>query len=423
MPQSFKSIFKKENYNLLIYFLGQGFNLITPLLVVPYIVALCGVENYGKVSVGMAIVFFVIVIIDFGSDIIGVKDVATNRTNNQRLQKILETSFASRFLLLLGLLIILSVLFLTVPFFENEQKLFFFSLPILLGQLLNPIWFLQGLDNFKLIAFLNIVSKTIYLIGVFIFVKVPSDYIFVNLWWGIGMIVPFGITLIFYKQKLKISFTELKFIDIIDYLKNGYSFCISQIFLSFKNYSPVILISFLGGFNTAGFYKIIEQIIMLFRTYLQVVFRFFYPKLCLEIHENYNSGIAYWKKINGTNALIIISMLVLVFVFAPEMLTFFKVKLVDIGFLSLLLRFSLAVPFLTTISYALEQLLFSLDKKKIYIRITIFAVILNFVMMYFLFKNFELFGLISSLITTEIFVITIYSFLIFGILNIKNTKH
>jgi O-antigen/teichoic acid export membrane protein len=168
----------------MIYFFGQFFNLVTPLLVVPYIISVCGVENFGKSSVAIAFAFFIIVIIDFGSDIIGVKDVATNRDDIKKIHHILAINYTSRFLVLITLLLILTLLFLYIPFFNKEKPLFFLTLPILLGQYLNPTWFLQGLDQFRFISLLNIFSKIIYLIGIFVFIKKPEHYIYINLFWG-----------------------------------------------------------------------------------------------------------------------------------------------------------------------------------------------------------------------------------------------
>jgi hypothetical protein len=68
-------------------------------------------------------------------------------------------------------LVLVSLLFYTVPFFAKEKQLFFLSLPILVGQFINPTWFLQGLENFKWVTVLNIVSKVIYVIGIFIFIQ------------------------------------------------------------------------------------------------------------------------------------------------------------------------------------------------------------------------------------------------------------
>ena len=87
-----KILFHKQFQKLSVYGFGQLFNLVTPLLVVPYIVGVCGEENFGKTAVGMAIAFFLIVFIDFGSDIIGVRQVAVNRDNPEQLNKVFTTT-------------------------------------------------------------------------------------------------------------------------------------------------------------------------------------------------------------------------------------------------------------------------------------------------------------------------------------------
>ena len=54
-----KNILGHQQFQKLsVYGFGQAFNLVTPLLVIPYIVAVCGEENFGKTAVGMALSFF-----------------------------------------------------------------------------------------------------------------------------------------------------------------------------------------------------------------------------------------------------------------------------------------------------------------------------------------------------------------------------
>jgi O-antigen/teichoic acid export membrane protein len=404
----FKNIQSKTSKDLLIYAVGQGFNLITPLLVAPYLIKVCGIQNYGKVGVALAFAFFVIVIIDFGIDIIGVKEVATFRNNPLKLQKLFLVSYSARLLLMLGVCLVLSILFLSIPFFNSEKSLFFLTFFILLGQYINPNWFLQGTENFLKISTLNIFSKIIFIILVFIFVQKPNDYIYVNLFWGIGMIIPFtyGFFYCIKKHDLKLDFAFNT--EVINYLNENYKFCISQLFLSFKNYSPIILISLLGGFNFAGFYRVIDQIINVFRTYLQVTFRFFYPKIC-NLISNKKVGIAFWKKVNIANTAFVALLCIIVVIFSDYILRFFKISDENSVAVSLLLRFSLVLPVLISIAYALEQLLFCLDKKSFYIKVIIPSVIINFIMMFVFFKIYELKGLISSLIVTEIGAILVYS--------------
>ena len=157
----------------------------------------------------MAICFFLMVFIDYGSDIIGVKDVAVNRENPAQLEKIFITTFSAKFILLLIVLLVASLLFYFLPFFHAESELFFLGLPILIGQFINPTWFLQGIENFKWITILTIFSKAIYLLGILFFIQQKSDYIFVNLWWGIGTILANTITFFFIVQSNAFSFKKI----------------------------------------------------------------------------------------------------------------------------------------------------------------------------------------------------------------------
>ncbi|MBC7607430.1 MAG: oligosaccharide flippase family protein [Burkholderiales bacterium] len=404
---------KKKNFtNLVVYGFGQGFNLLTPLLAVPYIVSKCGIENFGKTGVGMALSFFLVVIVDFGADIIGVKEVSVNRDDSKILANIFITTYAAKLLLTVGLLLILSLLFIYVPYFNREKSMFFLCLPILIGQFINPIWFLQGIEDFKWITVLNISTKMLYLVGIFIFIKKPADYIFVNLCWGMGMILPFSFGVLRCMKTFDLSFRSLIFSNVVKLLKEDYKFCVSQLFLSMKNYSPMLLIGFFGGFAVAGQYKIIEQIIMPIRTYLQMIFRFFYPKLCYEIFQSKSQGIAYWKKINTINLVIIFGLLTTIFIFSKQILGFFKVEQGNVDSMAVVLKYALLIPLFITGSFTFEQLLFSIGKRSIYIKVTIVTVILNFTIMFFLFQSYGLYGLITSLLITEAIVILCYGIIL-----------
>jgi O-antigen/teichoic acid export membrane protein len=403
----------KRGKDFIIYGVGQAFNLLTPLLVTPYIISVCGLGNFGKVSLGLAVSFFVIVIIDYGVDILGVKDVSINRFNQAELQKIVSTAYLARFILLIAVLSILSVVFMLLPSIANERKLFFLGLPILIGQYVNPSWFLQGMERFGVVTLLNIISKLIYLGGVFLFIKKPEDYVFVNLFWGLGMIISFCLGLSYcvkrlgFKIKNKVSANEVTV-----YLKNGYKFCISQLFLSFKYYSPIAIISIISGYNLAGFYRVIDQVVSLFRTYLQVVFRFFYPKICYKTSLSRTEGISYWKKINKSNLILMVFMLLVFLTGSGFILKFFKLSQQDIDSIDTIFKTALLIPLMITLTYALEQLIFCFEKREQYIKITIATVILNSVIIVVLFSCFQLLGVILALLITEAVLIISYLFVL-----------
>ena len=205
---------QKQFKNLVIYGFGQGFNLITPLLVIPYIVLICGEEGYGKIGVGMALAFFIMVFVDYGSEITGVKQIAVNREDKNKLENIFITTYTAKLILLFVVLSVVSFLFYFIPYFNHDKKLFFLSLSMVVGQFINPTWFFQGIENFKWITILNILSKIIYLVGIFVFIHEPSDYVYCNLIWGIGMIVANGISFVYILNTYHFSFGNTKKADV-----------------------------------------------------------------------------------------------------------------------------------------------------------------------------------------------------------------
>ena len=400
------SLINKQNTNLIVYGFGQGFNLVTPLLVVPYIVSICGVENFGKASIAMAISFFLIVFIDYGSDIIGVKEAAVNRENAVELEKIFITTFCSKAILLVLVLILSTLLFYFLPFFNKDKSLYLLGLPVLLGQCINPTWFLQGIENFKWITILTIVSKLIYLFGIFFFIHQKTDYIFINLWWGIGTILSNGFAFYYIFRKHNFSFSKLKKTNIIALLKGNFSMFFSQIFVSLQMYSPIMLIGFFGNNLLAGHYKIVEQIIVVFKTYIYLFFNFVYPRVCYLLEENIKQGFRFWKTYNGANFVFIVLSMGGIYLFSSQAVYFFtKTDVVEI---SDLLKIAVLIPITLSISIPLKQLLLGFNQPQLYIRITMIMVIVNVLLMIVLLPYYEIKGVIISLIISELLTIGIY---------------
>jgi O-antigen/teichoic acid export membrane protein len=402
------SLNPKQLKNFSIYGFGQFINLVSPLLVTPYLIYICGVQNFGKIGLGISIAFFLILIVDYGTDITGVKNISINRENNGALGKLFTTIFTTKLFLFFFVLIFSSVLFLTIPFFIEERILLFLSLSIVFGQLFNPTWFLQGTENYTSIAIMNSFSKIIYLLNVFLFIKKPEDYILANFFWGLGTLLAYGVAFIWIMRKHHFSLALVTKYDIKSLLKEDFSLCISQLFLSLKLTAPIVILSYFGGYILAGQFKIMEQVISLFRTYLQTYSRFFYPKLCFKIFNNVKQGIQFWKKIYFIDGLFLISLLSLIFVFTPEVLTFFKVEQAMILDLTPVFRLSLVIPLLIAVSQPLEQLLFSLNKNAVYVKLTIIATVIGVLSLVVFTTFFELIGVIIILILTELLLALFY---------------
>lgn len=401
-----KILFHPQFHKLSIYGFGQLFNLVTPLLVVPYIVSVCGEENFGKTAVGMAIAFFLIVFIDFGSDIIGVREVSVNRDNPEVLNKIFTTTYAVKGIILLIVLTFASFIFFTFPFFKSEKIMFTLGLSVLIGQFLNPTWFLQGIENVKWITLVNIISKGIYLLGIFFTIKKETDYIYVNLWWGLGMIFSNFLILIWIIKKHRFSFLMVNKEEVFKHIKNDFSMFSSQIFVSLQLYAPVVLISYFGNNLMAGQYRIVEQIIVIFKTYIFLFFNYVFPRVCYLIETDFKRGLKNWIIYNGFNFVFVLISMALFHLFSYEIVAYFNPT--NRYVLSNLLEVAVFIPLILAISVPLKQLILALNYKKFYVRLTSIMVVINLLAIVFLLPLFKVYGVFYSLIATDLIVIIFY---------------
>lgn len=403
--KSFKS---KTKQNFIIYGLGQAFNLISPLIIAPYVVLVCNEDGFGKVGLGFALALFLILIVDYAFDIKGTKEAAENRENKAELELILSKTLFTKFILFLIALILAFLIIKFIPFFNSEKTLFLLSLTVVFAQVFSMNWFLQGIENFRLFSIINICSKVIYVILVFCFVNSSEDYIYVNFFLGISTLF-FNLSgLLFIKNKYSYKITIPNFEDVKSILKSDFFFCISQLFLSVRQLSPLLLIGVFLGYGSAGLYKVMEQIITLVRTFVQVFLKFFFPKLCYIVKDNHQDGLAFWRKYSFINSVLITFFLLIILVFSKQVLAFFNISQELIQPLNTIFRFSLLVSFLMSISLPLEQLMFVFNKNKDYIKIAIAITIFNVVLILLVIDKFELFGIISTLIISEILFIVFY---------------
>ena len=390
----------KHLQNLSIYGFGQAFNLITPILIIPYIISICGLTNYGKTATVMAIIFFLMVFIDYGCEISGVKAVSINRDNKEKLRAIFATTYGAKFISLCVIIIISVIINFFIPYFNREFSLYMLSLPILIGQFLNPTWYLQGVENFKQITTINILSKLLYVIGIFKFVNSIDDYILVNLCWGMGMIIANGISFYLISKSLKVRFTDFSRMSVANHLRSEFPIFYSQIFVSIQLYSPLILIGFFGGAFLAGIYRVVDQVIVIFKTYLLLFFNFVFPRICYLLGGSKQEGIKFWSLYNGLNFVFILFAMFFIHNNAEFIVVYFSPE--DNEGIAKLLQLGVFIPIVMALSIPLKQLVLGLNYNRYYVNTTVTLAVLNLFAIIFLLNRYGIEGVLWSLIVAEL---------------------
>jgi len=405
---SFSSLIHEIKNKFLIYSIGQGFNLVSPIVIAPYIISVCKLDSFGKIGLGFAFSLFLILIVDYAFDIKGTKKISESRNSHEQLQNQLVITLFTKATLLVVAFIVSFLVISFIPMFSSEKKLFFLSFTIVFAQVFNPIWFLQGLEDFKTSSLINILSKSTYLILVFLFVKQKGDYVLVNFLLGLSSLVYNLIAILYIFKKFNFTLFYPKFQQIKEIIVRDFMFCISQLFLSLRQHSPLFMVSYLLGFSYAGQYKVVEQIISLFRTFSQVYLRFFFPKLCYKFSVSVIETIEFWKKYTlAIFVFVLTTSCVLIFI-SSNIIAFFNVPIENRIVLDSVVKFALIIPSLMVLSISLELAMFLIHKDKQYIIIIIIVTLINIIMLAFLLPVFHLKGVIISMSVAELLFIVLF---------------
>ena len=390
---------------LIQYGIGQGFNVIAPFIVIPYIILKCGEENFGKSAIGLSIAFFIVVFIDFGCDILGVKDISINRDNVDKRNYIISRVIYIKCFFTILLSIVFLIVINQVDFFYKNKELFYFSFPVFMAQIANPLWIFQGLEKFNLFSYFSILSKSIYILLIFYFLDQKSDYVYINLAFGLSVFIA-GIVFFFVlNKKYEFVLVPIQLSELYNYMFANKTYVLSQTFIWMQLYSPILLINYFGTSVQVGQFRIVDQIISIFKTYILLSFNFIYPKICFEFDTNAKEAINSWKIFNTINFIFLSSLLIVLFWFSYEIVDFYHIM--NEEYVSSLLQIALIYPIVFFIVYAFKQLLLALHYEKIFSRIIIAMSILNLIIISLVYEKYSLFGVFYSFIFVEIVTLLI----------------
>lgn len=252
---------KKLIENFVSLFTLQGLNYLLPLITLPFLVRVLGPNGYGQIVFAQSLNQFFIYITDYGFNLSATKQVSINRNNPKMLDLIVTRVLVVKLILFLIVSLILMVLILFVPKFSVNYLVYILFLGVTLGNVLFPVWLFQGLEKMKYITILNITSKLIFTLGIFVFVKSRGDLLLVPVFYSLGFLSIGIISLFIIKKFLMINFHKVSFADIWKELRDSWDIFISTLAFSFYTVANPFILGLLTNNTIVGYYSSAEKLI------------------------------------------------------------------------------------------------------------------------------------------------------------------
>ncbi len=297
--------------NYIYLLLIQGTNFILPLITFPYLVRTLHLEKYGVVMMAGSLMVFMNIFVDFGFNISATREVSIIRNDKKKLSAFYWNVFYTKLILLFISFIILYLLTLIVPKLQSERQVFLLSFGVVIGQNIFPAWFFQGIEKMKVITLMNVLAKIIFAIAIFLFIKLPAQYIFVPVLNSLGFLI--AGTLGFLISLRYIHYIKPQKSVMKSFFGENKSLIASNFATSIYTSGNTFILGLIGGDEMAGIYSSMEKLVMAFKTLYTPLYQAMFPWLASKPKEKIIQFIEYLKKPVALSGLLIF---LLIFIFA-----------------------------------------------------------------------------------------------------------
>ncbi|MBN2411863.1 flippase, partial [candidate division KSB1 bacterium] len=391
----------------------QATNYIFPFITVPYISRIFGPEVYGLLNFATSVISYFSLLVNYGFDLSASRDIAYNRSNSLKINKIFnEVLFSKIFLFIISILFFL----ISISFVDkmNEYKLLYIIM--FFGSSSNiffPTWYFQGIEKLNLTAIFTFIIRFIFTLLIFVLIRQKSDYLLYPIATIFGQVIVSTISMLLVIKKYNISLYIPRFKDIINTLIEGKRIFFTTIVVNLYTTTNFVILGFLAGSYEVGIYTAAYKIVVIFRSIISIPLgQAVYPSIGYSFSKSYKLGIS---KIFKT-LLVMIPLTLL-----PSFLMFLFPN-IFIGLLFgkefnsaiLTLRILSFTPFLIGLSNIFSvQGLLNLKKDNYVNIITFIGAIIGLLLNFVLVPIYKHNGTAISWVLTEVFI-TLLSFLIFN---------
>ena len=273
-----------------IYIVRFLINIIT----LPHLIKSYGADSWGKIVIFQIIINYLIWITDWSFNQHSSKLISINDKNIEKQNRIFNTTLTAQIILLLISLFCINIYGLL---FGSAKNIYLYTNLIVIGNLLHPYWFLNGLEKQYEGAIIQLINKIILTIFIVMLISKNSSIADYFLYLGLSSLISGSIfTLrILLNYKLKISLD--KFSSGISFLKESFNLFIAEIWSTLSNSLVSFIISIYIGNYELGIFNIGDRIKSIAIQTVHPITHSLFPRMSKKYSQNKIEGNKSFKKI------------------------------------------------------------------------------------------------------------------------------
>lgn len=387
--------------NILSLSLLNGINMIIPLITLPYLIKTIGIASYGAYSIVYAMIQYAILFSSYGFSYSTTQQIAQNRDNTDFIIRTFNSVLIAR--ILIAVIISLIMISVCVCIYSRIYLIMFiYGTGMILGDILNPTWLYQGMEKMRFMTIINFISKTLFTILIFIFIRQPDDLTYVTLLNSAGYIVAGSISLIFACKFFNIKLYKPSKEDIIFQFKSGWYIFLSTISMTLYRNSNIFILGFFVSESLVGIYSGAEKVIKAIQAITTPISNALFPYIAKSFKTaNIKTKISMIKKVSINLGIILILITTITIFAAPIATTILLDNITDSA--TTMIRIMAPVIFFGGLNYILGIVgLINLNEQKSFFRYVMISGILSILILLLFVTNCGIYSAAYAMIFTEL---------------------
>jgi PST family polysaccharide transporter len=289
----------------------QGANYLLPLITFPYLVRVLGLGHFGMVAFAHAFAGYFVILTEYGFNLTASRELSIHRNDARRVAEIFSAVMAVKAILLLGAASVFSGLVLLVPKFRPEWPLYSAAFAMVVGSVLFPGWFFQGMERMRYATLTNIGSKAAAAASIFLLVRDREDYVLAALLQSTGFVVAGVWSLVLVRRTFGIRWVAPGARAVRAAFRDGWHVFLSQASLSLFSNTNVFILGLFAPAAVVGRFAVAEKIVRAVVGLSVPVSGAIYPRVSLLFERSRGTALAFLRKVAVQGGLVFLAASVL----------------------------------------------------------------------------------------------------------------
>lgn len=382
----------------------RAMEYILSFLLVPYLLRTLGPSQYGAIAFMQGIIGYFTLIINYGFNMTAPRDIACS--SEKEWPRLFSAYFWSMVLLWMGSSVVFGLGYLFSHKFLSvalDVRLFFTVYTSVIGFVIFPIWFFQGIQQMRYITILNLTGRMATIVLLFLLVKSSDDYLTAAF---LQSCTPMFAGLISWIVLYKIMpglLQKPNKKEIARVLKEGWQIFISTLAINLYTTSDLVILGALTNNTIVGYYSGADKLINCIKRGISAVNDAVYPYISHLMKDSVSQAFQFLKKQFLVYTICGILGGMLIILFSPRIIPWLlgskyipSIKPLQImGFVPLIVSMSNVLGYETMLPLGMER-----D----FSRVLIMASVLNLTIIVPFINWQQASGVAMAMLITEIFV-------------------